>query len=90
MWRLKIGSDSNGNPFLGSLNNFAGRFTWEFDPKAGTQAERDLAKKAQDEFSNNRQQQQHSADILYRRQYSGWKEVKRREHAKVTNLGFIY
>ena len=79
MWRLKVASDSDGSPLLQTLNNFAGRLTWQFAPTAGTAAERDFVETAREAFSRSRHQQQHSSDVLYRSQYAGIQQTKRKQ-----------
>ncbi|KAH1055188.1 hypothetical protein J1N35_033253 [Gossypium stocksii] len=53
MWRLKIKEGGN-DPYLYSTNNFLGRQTWEFDPNAGTDEERDEVEEVRLNFYNNR------------------------------------
>jgi len=84
MWKLKVGDDEGGNPLLASLSKFAGRLTWNYDPKAGSKSERDFVEQARQHFTINRDQQQHSADVLYRTQYGGQQEIKRRKIASVS------
>ena len=79
MWQLKVASTSNGDPFLKSLNNFAGRLTWEYDAESGSAEEKDFVQKARQSFTENRHQQQHSADVLYRTQLGGLQAEKRRK-----------
>ena len=83
MWKLKVGDAEGGNPLLHSLNNFAGRLTWEYDANAGSKSEREFVERARKQFTINRDQQQHSADVLYRTQYGGQQETKRRKIASV-------
>ncbi len=84
MWKLKVADGENGNPLLSSLSNFAGRLTWQYDAEAGSRAEREFIEKARKEFTIKRDQQQHSADVLYRTQFAGQKETKRRKVASVS------
>lgn len=79
MWRLKVGKESVGSPFLQSLNDFAGRLVWEFDPQAGSDRERDLIERARRFFEQNRNEHPHSADVPLRRQLGGLEDVKRRK-----------
>lgn len=78
MWRLQVASDSGRNPLLETLNGFAGRLTWEWDPKAGSAAEREHVEAARRNFEKNRHSQQHSADVLYRSQFGGIEDTPRR------------
>jgi hypothetical protein len=87
MWKLKVadGGDPHHHALLTSLSNFAGRLTWDYDPEAGSKAERDFVEKARKEFTNNRDHQQHSADVLCRSQFGGRQEIKRRKIASVSH-----
>ncbi|KAG9449355.1 hypothetical protein H6P81_009320 [Aristolochia fimbriata] len=68
MWKLKIAE--GGNPWLRSVNNFAGRQVWEFDPELGTPEERAAVEKAREDFWNSRFQMKHSSDLLMRMQFA--------------------
>ncbi|GKV20479.1 hypothetical protein SLEP1_g30602 [Rubroshorea leprosula] len=68
MWRLKIAE--GGNPWLRTLNNHVGRQVWEFDPELGSPDEKMEIEKARLDFSNNRFEKKHSADLLMRIQFA--------------------
>lgn len=78
MWKLKIGEkngkfnigDGNGDEYLYSTNNFVGRQTWEFDPDAGTQEEREQVERFREQFLINKKKLDISccADLLMRNQ----------------------
>ena len=70
MWKFVTASDSDGNPFLRSLNNNIGRQIWVYDPDAGTQEERDEVEAARQAFSRNRHNVKDSGDLLLRLQAS--------------------
>ncbi|MCI52578.1 beta-amyrin synthase, partial [Trifolium medium] len=53
MWKLKI-ANGGSDPYIFSTNNFVGRQTWEYDPKAGTPEERAQVEEACCNFYNNR------------------------------------
>ncbi|CAA7014681.1 unnamed protein product [Microthlaspi erraticum] len=69
MWRLKIGEGNEKDPYLFSSNNFVGRQTWEFDPKAGTAVERAAVEEARRSFFDNRSRVKASSDLLWRMQF---------------------
>ena len=71
MWRLKSGEESQGHPFLRSLNNFQGRQVWEYDVDGGSPDELQAVKAAQEAFTANRLTQKHSSDLLLRLQSTG-------------------
>lgn len=79
MWRLRVGKTDQDDEYLSTLNSFAGRLTWEYDPKANDKARVDFIEAARQKFTQDRQQQQNSADILYRTQFGGQQDVKRRK-----------
>ena len=68
MWRLVSQSDSGRHPHLRSLNEHTGRQTWEWDPDAGTQEERDNVEQLRAAFSASKDTQKHSSDELLRLQ----------------------
>ncbi|XP_065874585.1 cycloartenol synthase-like isoform X1 [Euphorbia lathyris] len=68
MWRLKV-SEGAENPLLKSVNNFAGRQVWEFDPEYGSPEEHLQIEKARQDFHRNRFQVKHSSDLLMRIQF---------------------
>jgi hypothetical protein len=68
MWRLTSCSDSDGNPFLNTLNSHQGRQVWVFDAEAGTPEERAEVERLRAEFTKNRFVQKHSSDELLRLQ----------------------
>ena len=70
MWRLVSQSDSDRHAHLRSLNEHAGRQTWEWDPNAGTQDERDKVEQLRASFAASRDTQKHSSDELLRLQVS--------------------
>ncbi len=86
MWRLIVGSTSNQDPFLKSLNNFAGRLTWEFDSSNSNVEEQRVIEQARQSFTGNRHEMQHSADVLYRTQFGGSQSTKRRKTGSVKLL----
>ncbi|CAI5507088.1 unnamed protein product, partial [Closterium sp. Naga37s-1] len=71
MWRLRVATGDS--PFLTSVSDFPGRQTWEFDPAAGTEEERQEVERLREEFTRNRQGQKHSSDALMRLQLTGGK-----------------
>lgn len=70
MWRLKIGEGNGEDPYLFSSNNFVGRQTWEFDPKAGTIEERATVEEARRSFLVNHSRVKGCSDLLWRMQVS--------------------
>ncbi|EFH64022.1 ATLUP2 [Arabidopsis lyrata subsp. lyrata] len=68
MWKLKIGEGNGEDPYLFSSNNFVGRQTWEFDPKAGTPEERAAVEEARRKFLDNRSRVKGCSDLLWRMQ----------------------
>ncbi|CAI5991244.1 unnamed protein product, partial [Closterium sp. NIES-64] len=64
MWRLRVATGDS--PFLTSVSDFPGRQTWEFDPAAGTEEERQEVERLREEFTRNRQERKHSSDALMR------------------------
>ena len=83
MWRLQVASTSDNDPLLNTLNNFAGRLTWEYNSKVDDADQLDHVEQAREQFTKNRLQQQHSSDILYRNQFGGAQNIKRRKLASV-------
>uniref|UniRef100_A0A1J3F9H3 Terpene cyclase/mutase family member n=2 Tax=Noccaea caerulescens TaxID=107243 RepID=A0A1J3F9H3_NOCCA len=69
MWKLKIGEGNGEDPYLFSSNNFVGRQTWEFDPKAGTLEERAVVEEARRSFLVNRSRVKGCSDLLWRMQF---------------------
>ncbi|XP_026656493.2 cycloartenol Synthase-like [Phoenix dactylifera] len=67
MWRLKIGE--GGNPMLRTVNNFAGRQVWEFDPNLGTPEELAKVEEARENFRKHRFEMRHNADLILRMQF---------------------
>nr|AIU41743.1 beta-amyrin synthase [Chlorophytum borivilianum] len=68
MWRLKIAE--GGNPWLRTTNNHVGRQIWEFDSNyQGSHEELLEIENARRNFSDNRFNQKHSADLLMRIQF---------------------
>ena len=70
MWRLKVGEGKGKDPYLFSSNNFVGRQTWEFDPKAGTPEERAAVEDARRNYLDNRPRVKGCSDLLWRMQVS--------------------
>ena len=70
MWKLKIGEGNGEDPYLSSTNNFVGRQTWEFDPKAGTPEERAAVEEARRSFLVNRYRVKGCSDLFWRMQVS--------------------
>ncbi|CAN1298199.1 Cycloartenol synthase [Linum perenne] len=68
MWKLKIAE--GGNPWLRTTNNHVGRQVWEFDPELGSPEELSTIEQARQDFSKNRLENKHTADILMRIQFS--------------------
>ncbi|CAN1270054.1 Cycloartenol synthase [Linum perenne] len=68
MWKLKIAE--GGNPWLRTTNNHAGRQVWEFDPELGSPEELSTIEQARRDFTKNRLENKHSADLLMRIQFS--------------------
>jgi hypothetical protein len=66
MWKFKSAWDSDGNPFLTSLNGNVGRQTWVYDANAGTDEDRETIEKLRQEFVKHRHTQKHSSDELLR------------------------
>lgn len=66
MWRCATADDSSDNSYLDSLNKFAGRQQWVFDPKGGSATARQEVEQQRARFASNRHQQKHAADELYR------------------------
>ncbi|KAG2252733.1 hypothetical protein Bca52824_082869 [Brassica carinata] len=69
MWKLKIAEGNGEDPYLFSSNNFVGRQTWEFDPKAGTAEERAAVEEARRHFLINRSRVKGCSDIVWRMQF---------------------
>ena len=67
MWKF-CSSKSDASPYFTTLNNAIGRQTWEYDPQAGTAAEKKEVDRLQTAFTANRERQPHSADELLRLQ----------------------
>jgi cycloartenol synthase len=73
MWTLKV-AEARG-PWMQSLNGFSGRQVWEYSSEEKTDAEDSLADrlavdKARAEFTKNRYEKRHSADLLMRLQFA--------------------
>jgi len=68
MWRFVSQSNSDRHPHLRSLNEHIGRQTWEWDPDAGTQEDRDKAEQLRAAFVASKDTQKHSSDELLRLQ----------------------
>ncbi|XP_048536281.1 cycloartenol synthase-like isoform X1 [Triticum urartu] len=90
MWRLRIGEEAGGEPWLRTTNAHAGRQVWEFDPAAGGGALDDVDD-ARREYSSRRHQLKHSADRLMRLQFAELTApkldipgIKLQEHEDVT------
>lgn len=71
MWTLKV-AEARG-PWMQSLNGFSGRQVWEYSSEEKADAEDSLADrlavdKARAEFTKNRYEKRHSADLLMRLQ----------------------
>lgn len=67
MWKLVTAGNSGNHPLLHSLNENAGRQTWEWDENA-TREERAQVESLQQAFSHFRHVQKHSSDELLRMQ----------------------
>uniref|UniRef100_A0A803PBC5 Terpene cyclase/mutase family member n=1 Tax=Cannabis sativa TaxID=3483 RepID=A0A803PBC5_CANSA len=67
MWKIKYGSGA-GEAYLFSTNNFLGRQTFEFDPKAGSPEERAQIEEARLNFYANRHKVKPSSDLICRLQ----------------------
>ncbi|KAF4394184.1 hypothetical protein F8388_005818 [Cannabis sativa] len=67
MWKIKYGSGA-GEAYLFSTNNFLGRQTFEFDPKAGSPEERAQIGEARLNFYANRHKVKPSSDLICRLQ----------------------
>jgi cycloartenol synthase len=65
MWTLRTASDVGHPP---TLNAYAGRQTWHYDPEGGTPAQRAAVDAARKAFTANRAAQPHSSDELLRLQ----------------------
>lgn len=72
MWKLKIAEGNGEDPYLFSSNNFVGRQTWEFDPKAGTAEERAAVEEARRHFLINRSRVKGCSDLVWRMQVSSY------------------
>ncbi|KAF7078020.1 hypothetical protein CFC21_082499 [Triticum aestivum] len=70
MWRLRIGEEAGGQPWLRTTNAHAGRQVWEFDPAAAGGGALDDVDDARREYSSRRHQLKHSADRLMRLQFA--------------------
>ena len=68
MWRFVSQSSSDRHPHLRSLNEHIGRQTWEWDPDAGTQEDRDKVEQLRAAFVASKDTQKHSSDELLRLQ----------------------
>ncbi len=71
MWTLKV-AEARG-PWMQSVNGFSGRQVWEYSSEEKADAEDSLADrlavdKARAEFTKNRYEKRHSADLLMRLQ----------------------
>ena len=67
MWRLVSASNSDHHPHLHSLNENAGRQTWEWDDKASRKDQAEV-ESLQQGFAHFRHVQKHSSDELLRMQ----------------------
>jgi hypothetical protein len=76
MWKL-VSASNKGSPH--SLNGNQGRQVWEYDPSAGTEAERAKVEQLRAEFTANRHSQKHSSDELLRLQCAD--KLARRAHS---------
>ncbi|CAA7045725.1 unnamed protein product [Microthlaspi erraticum] len=85
MWKLKIGEGNGEDPYLFSSNNFVGRQTWEFDPKAGTPEERAAVEEARQSFLDNRSRVKGCSDLLWRMQFL--KEAKFKQVIPPVHIG---
>ncbi|CAM6008775.1 unnamed protein product [Sphagnum balticum] len=73
MWTLKV-AEARG-PWMQSVNGFSGRQVWEYSSEEKADAEDSLADrlavdKARAEFTKNRYEKRHSADLLMRLQFA--------------------
>jgi hypothetical protein len=71
MWTLKV-AEARG-PWMQSVNGFSGRQVWEYSSEEKADAEVSLADRlavdeARAEFTKNRYEKRHSADLLMRLQ----------------------
>ena len=87
MWKLKCAEQSKNSELLRSLNGFQGRQIWAWDADAGTAEERAAVKKAQEQYSANRYDQKHSADLLLRLQCTGSIEEQARHISPPASTG---
>ncbi|CAA7022140.1 unnamed protein product [Microthlaspi erraticum] len=85
MWKLKIEKGNGEDPYLFSSNNFVGRQTWEFDPKAGTPEEIAAVEEARQRFLDNRSQVKGCSDLLWRMQFL--KEAKFKQVIPPVKIG---
>ena len=74
MWKLVSAGDSGSHPWLRSLNDHAGRQTWEYVDKATPEEKAEL-NRLQDCFTRSRHQQKHSSDELLRMQSSNPRQL---------------
>ena len=87
MWKLKSAEESKGSPLLRSLNDFQGRQVWAWDADAGTEQERAAIRKAQAQFSANRHDESHSADLLLRLHQTGSVEDQSKDRGFSAPIG---
>lgn len=70
MWKFVTAGDSNHHPLLHSLNENAGRQTWEWDENASRKDQAEV-ESLQQGFAHFRHVQKHSSDELLRMQSAG-------------------
>ena len=87
MWKLKSAEESKSSPLLRSLNDFQGRQIWAWDANAGSEQERAAIRKAQAQFSANRHDESHSADLLLRLQQTGSVEDQSKDRGFSAPIG---
>ena len=87
MWKLKSAEESENSPLLRSLNNFEARQVWAWDAHAGSEQERAAIREAQAQFSANRHDQSHSADLLLRLQQTGSVENQSKDRGFSAPIG---
>ena len=80
MWKFVSAGNSGSHPWLRSVNDHAGRQTWEYVDTATSEEKAEL-ERLQDGFTHFRHQQKHSSDELLRMQSSN-----RRAHVSPPKL----